>query len=289
MNVSTINNPISIALAKGKQPDENAIKLTKLKKACQDFEAIFIYYLLKTMRSASSSSTLFGKGMGAEIFMQMFDQGLSEKISTGGQLGIWQKLYDKYSDRVAVEPVTMEKQSIPSIFSQPIKTRQDEETIEPPNLSEVNISKPDAAQVAVEQAQYREFGIYEQIIKEAAAEHGIAPELIHSVMIQESGGDRMAVSPKGAKGLMQLMDSTAAMLGVTDPFDPRQNIFAGAKYLSMMLKKFGGDLKKTLAAYNAGPGAVLKYGGVPPYEQTRKYVSAVVSRLSGLFNSNDSR
>ncbi len=282
---------------------ETETKLLKLKKACQDFESIFIYYMLKTMRSASASSTLFGKGMGAEIFMQMFDQGLSEKMAASGQLGIWQNLYNKYSAHVApnrenernAKPTTTD--IIDSTSRPPITIPPSSATGVPSTLSaatprpvEEVAPEPDASRVAIaEQSKPSALEDYDSIIIEAAKKHEVDPHLIRAVIMQESGGNAQAVSSKGAKGLMQLMDGTAAMLGVTDPFDVRQNIFGGVKYLSLMLKKFGGDIKKALAAYNAGPGAVEKYGGIPPYEQTRKYVTAVVERFSGLFNSNNSR
>jgi soluble lytic murein transglycosylase-like protein len=77
------------------------------------------------------------------------------------------------------------------------------------------------------------------------------------------------------------MDGTARMLGVSDPFDVRQNIYAGVKYLSSLIKKFNGNIKNALAAYNAGPGAVDKYGGIPPYDETRRYVKSIMDRLEG--------
>ena len=94
----------------------------------------------------------------------------------------------------------------------------------------------------------------------------------------ESGFRPGAVSPVGAMGLMQLMPGTARGLGVTDPFDPRQNVMAGSEYLRMQWTRFG-TLEKALAAYNAGPGAVERYGGVPPYRETREYVRRILDAL----------
>lgn len=115
----------------------------------------------------------------------------------------------------------------------------------------------------------------EQIVREAAVRHGIDARLIAAVARHESGFNARAVSRAGALGMMQLMPETARYLGVTDPFDPRESLFAGARYLRILLDTFGGDLDLTLAAYNAGPGAVERYRGVPPYPETRSYVSAV--------------
>lgn len=105
----------------------------------------------------------------------------------------------------------------------------------------------------------------------AADKYGLPRELVRSVMHAESNFQRQAVSPKGAIGLMQLMPGTAAQLGV-NPFDPAQNVDAGTRYLRELLEKYNGGLRHALAAYNAGPGAVDKYNGVPPYRETVNYI-----------------
>lgn len=112
-------------------------------------------------------------------------------------------------------------------------------------------------------------------ITAAAKKHGIDPALLAGLVKQESGFNPTAGSPAGARGLTQLMPGTAAGLGVTDVLDPIQNLDGGAKYLRQQLDAFGGDVTRALAAYNAGPGAVQRYGGVPPYAETQNYVRIV--------------
>ena len=114
-----------------------------------------------------------------------------------------------------------------------------------------------------------------QLVERAANKAGLPPELVHSVAKAESALRVDAVSPKGAIGLMQLMPGTAAQLQA-NPRDPEQNADAGAMYLRELLLKYNGDVAKALAAYNAGPGAVDKYKGVPPYRETRTYVNRVI-------------
>lgn len=112
-------------------------------------------------------------------------------------------------------------------------------------------------------------------IHDAARAHGVDPRLVAAVARRESGFDANVVSNKGACGIMQLMPATAQYLGVRNVFDARENIFGGTRYLRTLLDTFHGDLDLTLAAYNAGPGAVAKHNGVPPYRETRAYVAAV--------------
>lgn len=126
---------------------------------------------------------------------------------------------------------------------------------------------------------------YGTLMVAAGQRYGIDPALIAAVVQVESGFDPRAVSPAGAKGLMQLMEATAAMLGVRDAFDPAQNIDAGARYLRDMLQRFDGDVRLALAAYNAGPAAVERAGGMPAYPETQAYVRSVLEayqRLLGL-------
>jgi len=115
-----------------------------------------------------------------------------------------------------------------------------------------------------------------QVVNDASGRYRLDPDLVASVIKAESGFNAHAISPKGALGLMQLMPGTASQLGVANAFDPRANVDGGAKYLRELLEKYNFDLIKALAAYNAGPQRVERFGGVPPYYETRAYVARVV-------------
>jgi soluble lytic murein transglycosylase-like protein len=116
---------------------------------------------------------------------------------------------------------------------------------------------------------------YEPLIQEHARRQGLRPDLVRAVIQVESGFDKRALSPKGAMGLMQLMPDTARSLGVNNPWDPAQNIRGGTRYLRMLLDQHDGNEQLALAAYNAGPGAVARYGRIPPYRETKDYVKKV--------------
>jgi soluble lytic murein transglycosylase-like protein len=122
---------------------------------------------------------------------------------------------------------------------------------------------------------------FDDLIAAAAKEHALDPRLLKAVMLFESGFNPKAVSRKGARGLMQLMPKTAARHGVRNVHDPAQNVEAGARHLSYLLDLYHGDLEKTLAAYNAGETAVERYGGVPPYDETRGYVNNILDAYNG--------
>lgn len=123
---------------------------------------------------------------------------------------------------------------------------------------------------------------YDGYIADASSRYGLDHRLIKSVIQVESGFNRLAVSRKGARGLMQLMPETAKLMRVRNVFDPEQNIRGGSSYLRAMLDEFNGDLRLALAAYNAGPEAVKRHNGIPPYRETRDYVNRVMSTYTAV-------
>lgn len=119
------------------------------------------------------------------------------------------------------------------------------------------------------------------LVREVSLEHGLDPKLVDAVVRVESGYDPGAVSRKGAMGLMQLMPETAIRLGVADPFDPEQNVRGGIREFARLVGVYRGNLQYALAAYNAGEGAVARHRGVPPFQETRNYVSRILSIYTG--------
>jgi len=210
-------------------------------KAARGFESYFARYLLDQVNG--SSNMIGGKGYGGEIYQGMFVEAIGEEIASTGALGITDMIYRQMMDNKGIEPYKGEKS-------------ENKTLIKPAHR-------------------------YGEMINEAAEKYEVDENLIMAVIQQESAGNRHAVSHAGAKGLMQLIDSTALEMGVSNPFNPRENIMGGTKYLKMQLDEFD-DVKLALAAYNAGPGAVKKYGGIPPYKETIDYVKKVTSNLEKL-------
>lgn len=212
-------------------------------QAARGFESYFSRQLVKEM--LSSTDFIGGKGHGGEVYQDMFKDMLGDQIATDGGLGITEMIYRQVMQNKGQKPYVEEGEGIKQLG--------------PKALAEL---------VPLRMAKYID------AVDHASKAYKIEPELLFAVMQQESGGDPNAESHAGAKGLMQLIDSTAADMGVQDVFDPVQNVHGGAKYLRQQIDSFG-TIEHALAAYNAGPGAVRKYGGIPPYAETQDYVKRV--------------
>jgi soluble lytic murein transglycosylase-like protein len=120
-------------------------------------------------------------------------------------------------------------------------------------------------------------GEIQSLVNAASARNDVSPSLLNAIVMAESAGDPSAISTAGAQGLMQLMPGTAAGCGISNAFDPEQNVDCGSRYLHELLERYNNNIELAVAAYNAGPGAVDQYHGVPPYAETRAYVSRVLT------------
>ncbi|KPK95658.1 hypothetical protein AMJ80_04345 [bacterium SM23_31] len=209
---------------------------------------------------------MLGNSFGIDVFMSMFDEKIADRIAESGKFSLSDMLIPYLEKKYESGK---EADTDNSINEKPVSESLVEESkiISRSSLSE-NVNR------------------FLSVVNEAASEFKLDPDLLKAVIAQESGGKPNAVSRNGAKGLMQLMDSTAAGLDVKNIFDPRDNIFAGARYLKELLIVYNGDLKLALAAYNAGPGAVKLYNGIPPYSETRNFIQKVIE-LQKQFRSGD--
>ncbi|UCD63419.1 MAG: transglycosylase SLT domain-containing protein [Candidatus Zixiibacteriota bacterium] len=267
----------------------------RLRKATREFESFFMYQLLKTMRKTVPKSPFNKDGVlsgesGKEIFTELFDMQLARKMVTGGEKSISETLYGSLLKILEAQYAESE----PDVRMKPLRPAADpaieleRERFEPVLKEEEQIKmEPRPAEFAPLQPRPKpvrndeilsRFGRH---IQRAAADTALDPALIISVIKAESNGDPTAVSRAGAKGLMQLADSTAADYGVEEVFDPEQNIQGGSRFLKDLIERFG-SLRVALAAYNAGPGNVMRYGGVPPFAETERYVEKVLDTLNSL-------
>lgn len=288
--------PTGIEKLKEQTPGGLDAEKARLKKATKEFESFFMYQLLKTMRKTIPKSTLnenapFSGDVGKDVFTDMFDMRLAEKMITGDQGSLSEILY-KSLVRI-VEAEHGQEITIPLKALKPAPVEQPQIELSPAKEKNIEREKEEfeikpAAQpflpVATRPKAVKPDTIlarFGQYINEAAEMTSLDPALIISVIKAESNGDPEAVSSAGAKGLMQLADSTAADYGVTEVFDPKENIIAGSRFLKDQLDQFG-SLKLALAAYNAGPSNVRRYGGIPPFAETREYVDKVIDSLNTL-------
>lgn len=226
------------------QNNNDPEKLQKLKQLSKEFEAIFIEMMLKTMKIGED--TTLGNSAENSIYQSMYQNALANQIANTNSFGIANLVYN------ALKKI-MEEIKTPKI-QKPIPLNQN-------NYVPFKLNLPKDIL---------------DTVKKASSIFKVPEKLILSVIKAESNFNPNAVSPKGAVGLMQLMPQTAQSLGVTNAFDPVQNIMAGTKYLSNLIQNLQ-NVPLALAAYNAGLGNVKKFNGIPPFKETIQYIQKVIS------------
>lgn len=235
----------------------------KIASATKQFESLLTSMMLKSMNQTTGG--LFGnseEGYGNDMFDTLFEQQIADKMSATKSLGVAELLYKK----ITGEDMSEEIKNKLSVKLNPIRIQN-------------NSVPADATKVQPSSSSLERINEYEKHIDEASTTFGVDKNVIKSIIMAESAGNHKAVSSAKAKGLMQLMDSTAADMGVNNSFNPRENIFGGTKYFAQMLRQYSGDLKLALAAYNAGPQNVAKYNGVPPFDETKTYINKVLGYI----------
>ena len=215
----------------------------------------------------------------------MFSSMLQSLLASSGQSSAMQRAVqmnsyvNKYSDQwtpvtnsasQGVNGTTKEVQSFEKVLQNSATVKFGDLLTRPVKSVDANIYNAQAASLTPKQK-------IQNLISKISKKHGVDEKLVNAVVKQESGYNPNAKSKVGAMGLMQLMPSTAKGLGVTNPLDPEQNVEGGVKYLKSMLNKYNGNVILALAAYNAGPGAVDRYDGVPPYKETQNYVRSILA------------
>jgi Rod binding domain-containing protein len=256
----------------GNQGELPKAKKDEMETVARSFESLFVHMMYKQMKSSmlsesSDSSMSFGK----DTLEGYTDLQFADEISRSGNgIGIAEKVYEFLTGETSLPSVVTqggiaELSNYKAQAVAPMATQG----LNPLSNSQVTTSLP--ASTRLDDRLESLSGL----IDDASTTTGLTPELIKSIIAAESSGNPNAVSSAGAKGLMQLMDPTAEELGVNNPFDPAENIAGGTKYLKKLLEQYDGDINLALAAYNAGPGNVDKYGGIPPFPETQAYLNKV--------------
>lgn len=237
----------------------------RIAKAAKEFESLLTSLMVKSM--TESTGGLFGsEGYGEDYFDTIFQQQLASQMSNRQPIGIADMIYRKVTGESLKDLIPVEAKQK---FESPKIKLENVNTIQP-SIGSLNRLKK-----------------YESIIDQVSGTYGVNKNLIKSVILAESAGNPLAYSKAKAKGLMQLIDSTAADMGVQNVWDPKENIAGGTKYLAQMFRQYNGNIELTLAAYNAGPANVEKYNGIPPFEETKNYVSRVMSYMKYLENQDE--
>ena len=257
------SNQNHMSQMKGTTGNYDTIEKGKIASAAKQFESLLTSMMLKSMNKTTSGISGEEAGYGNDMFDTMFEQQIGSFISETKSLGIAEVLYKK----ITGEEMTSEMRNK---ISTKIKV----------NSTNSTKTESDTTRVTPSEGSINRLNKYETTIDEAAQSYGVDKNIIKSIIMTESAGNKNAVSSAKAKGLMQLMDSTATDMGVKNSFNPRENILGGTKYFAQMLRQYNGDTKLALAAYNAGPKNVEKYNGVPPFDETKNYINKVLGYLN---------
>jgi Rod binding domain-containing protein len=239
-----------------------------LRKVSKDMESLFVKLLLDSMdKTVPRGEDSWDNSQAMQTWRGMLNEQLSGQLGESSPIGLAEIIFKQLSVDSA-----RHKEVPPAAAGQSPPAAADNAPTAAPQAPQAPEKAP--SHQPYSSATQRVRGL-RGLIERTAGEEGVDPALVAAMITQESGGNPEAVSPAGARGLMQLMPATARMLGVEDVFDPQQNVSGGVRYISQLMERFGGDEKLALAAYNAGPGTVDRYGGVPPYRETTDYVKRV--------------
>lgn len=203
----------------------------------------------------------------------MFSPNIQNYINSSGEAQAMSRAQSLYTHVRSIENTINPPKTVQP-FNEVLKASTTKKTA----FEVTNTPRPFGSYTVPNAATYTKDQIMSMVSK-LCEKHGMDENLVKAVIKQESGFNPKATSRVGAMGLMQLMPATAKGLGVTDPYNPYQNVEGGIKYLKSMLKRFNGNTILALAAYNAGPNAVAKYGSVPPYKETQNYVRSILANL----------
>lgn len=247
-------------------------------KAAKGFESMFINMMMQQMRESmldTENKDEESLSFGADTLQGFTDLQFADYAVNQGGLGIAQQVYE-YLTHGEKLPLSTQHTGVPSPLNVPQQTAT-------PRAEAAAVQAPrgNFMQRVADRMQP-----YQDIITRAAQAYGVPESLIKGIITAESAGNPNAQSGAGAKGLMQLMDGTARDMGVQNPFDPEQNIMGGTRYIQKMLSMFDGNERVALAAYNAGPGNVKKYDGIPPFSETQAYVRNVM-RYTDQYRGSD--
>ena len=235
----------------------------KAQKVAQEFESIFTTMMLRSMRGSGAmfQNDFLPDSLGQKIYTGMLDDEYGKLMANNSSLGL---------AKLVLAQIHQDDATSASSLGMLAGLKSPSWMLDNNFIPAASTTTGNARDSSANIAQWN------TLIKQASDEYGVDSNLIAAVILQESGGNPRAISPKGAKGLMQIMDSTAQEMGMRQPFNPQQNILAGTKYLSQMLERYSGDEALALASYNAGPAAVDQYRGIPPYAETQQYVASVL-------------